>query len=331
MGEEAFYRGEAAAEGAGVDLELELGAFEGAGFGLEDVASEVGGVLDLEDDFLAELGDLAAGFDVVGAVAAVVADGGHEDDLLEVWDVHHFHVGCARVHAAGAAGWEAVYFVGDDFAVGGEAWVGEVGCVLGAVAEAERGVLLGGADEFALFPLAYAVFEIGCDEGVAGWVVDIEAEGECGAGEHGAAFGDDFAYFFGDFGGLFLASFLVHFEVVNDGAEEALDVGELATARGDLEIHLDEFDRCRVGFDHLPGEVFECGETQLVVCSFWLHRAGGLDLVVLGVAVVAGEGHDDYFAEVGNHCEEKTGDALEDLYVSIANSVQVLKGIVLVL
>jgi hypothetical protein len=49
------------------------------------------------------------------------------------------------------------------------------------------------------------------------------------------------------------------------------------------------------------------------VCSFWLDGAGRLDLVVLDVAVVAGEGHDDHLAEIGDRGEEQTGSALNTM------------------
>lgn len=308
--EEAFYCGEAPAQCARVDLELQLGTLEAACFGFEDVTGKVGGILYGKCDFLAELGDFAAGFDIVGAVAAVVTDGGHEDDLFEMRNVDHFHMRCAGVHAARTAGWEAVYFVGDDFTVCREARVGVVGRCFGGVAETEEGVLFRGADKLALLPFSYAVFEVGCDEGIAGRVIDIEAEGKCVAGEHGTSFGDDLGNLFGNFGRLLFAGFLVHFEVIHDGGKQTLDIRELAAAGGDLKIHFDELDGGGVGLDDLPRKVFEAGETKLVVCSFWLDGAGSLDLVVLHVAVLAGEGHDDNFAKVGDRCEKEAGDAL---------------------
>jgi hypothetical protein len=46
------------------------------------------------------------------------------------------------------------------------------------------------------------------------------------------------------------------------------------------------------------------------VRSFGLDGAGGLDFVVLEAAVLAGEGHDDDLAEVGDDGEEEPGDSL---------------------
>jgi hypothetical protein len=44
----------------------------------------------------------------------VVAEGAHDDDLLEVWDVDHLHVGRARLHAGRAGVVELVDLVLDD-------------------------------------------------------------------------------------------------------------------------------------------------------------------------------------------------------------------------
>lgn len=285
--EETFHGGEATAESARVDLELQLGALEGTGLALQDVAREVGGVGDREADDFALLGDLAARLDVVGAVAAVIADGGHDDDLLEVRDLDHLHVRGAGVHAAGARGGEAVDLVGDDLAVGGESRVVERGVGGPAVAEAEGGVLLGGAQELVLLPLADAVLEVRGDEGVAGGIVDVDAEGERVAGEHGAGLGDDLGDLGVDLGHLLLARLLAHLEVLDGGCKQALDVGELAAAGGDLEVELDELDGRGVGLDDLTAEVGERRQSQLVVCALRLDSAGGLDLVVLGAAVLA--------------------------------------------
>lgn len=221
LGEQALDGGEAAAQGAWVYVQLELGALEAAGLALEDVTGEVDDAVDLERDLLAVLGDLATGLDVVGAVAAGVADGGHEDDLLEVGDVDHLHVRRAGVHAAGASGWEAVHLVGDDVAVGGRAWLvawvvqRSVGAVIG-ISKAEGLVLLGRPGELVFLPLADTVLEVGRDEGVASGVVDVDSEGERFAGQHGLGFLDDLGNLFEDFGGLLLARLLAHFEVVND-------------------------------------------------------------------------------------------------------------------
>lgn len=315
LGEEALDGGEAAAEGARVDVQLELGALEPAGLALEDVAGEVDDAVDLEGDFLAVLGDLAAGLDVVGAVAAGVADGGHEDDLLEVGDVDHLHVRRARVHAAGAGGREAVHLVGDDVAVCGcarlVARVVERGIsgVVG-VAKAEGLVLLGRPGEFVLLPLADAVLEVGRDEGVAGGVVDVDAERERLARQHGLCLVDDLGDLVEDFGGLLLARLLTHLEVVDDAREQALDICQLAAAGGDLEVDLDELDSRGVGLDDLAGEVVERGQAQFVVCALGLDGAGGLDLIVLQAAVFAGKGHDDDLAEVGDDGKEKSCNAL---------------------
>lgn len=84
----------------------------------------------------------------------------------------------------------------------------------------------------------------------------------------------------------------------------------MALACGDLEVELDELDGGAVGLDYLAGEIVEGGQTELVVGALGLDGAGGLDLVVLEAAVRAGEGHDYYFAEVGDLGEEEAGDAL---------------------
>ena len=47
LGEEAFEGGEAAAESTGGEIEVELGAGQGAGFGFENVAREIFFVLHL--------------------------------------------------------------------------------------------------------------------------------------------------------------------------------------------------------------------------------------------------------------------------------------------
>lgn len=311
LGQKAFDGGEAAAQRARVDLELQLGALEGAGLALEDVTGEVGLAVDGEGDDFALLGDLAARLDVVGAVAAGVADGGHEHDLLEVGDVHHLHVRHAGVHAAGAGGREVVHLVGDDFTIGGEAGIGKGSCLAGvAVSEAEGFVLLGCARVLTLLPLAYTILEVGRDEGVAGGVVDIDAEGKRLAEEHCAALGDDLGDLGEDLGSLLLSCLLAKLEVVDDGGEEALNVGQLAAAGGDLEVQLDELDDGGVGLDDLAAKVGHLGQAKLVVCALGLDRAGGLDLVVLEAALFALEGRDDDFAEVGDRGEKDSGSAL---------------------
>lgn len=104
LGEKSLDGGESPTQSTGLDFKAEFGAFKGAGFGLEDVAGEVGDILYLKSDTLAFIRDGAAGFDLARGVAAVVANSAHDNDVFEVGDVDFLDVDGAVFGAAGAQG-----------------------------------------------------------------------------------------------------------------------------------------------------------------------------------------------------------------------------------
>lgn len=200
---------------------------------------EIGGVVDFEGNFFVFFGDFVVGFDVVGVVVVVVVDGGYEDDLFEVGDVDYFYVCCVRVGVVGVGGGEVVDFVGDDFVVGGEVGDGDGvvfvnggGGVVGG--EVEGSVLFWGVEVFVFFLFVDIVFEVGGDEGVVGWVVDVKVEGESVVSDYSVIFCNEFCDFGVDFGGVFFVLFLVYFEVVEDGGEEIFNICKLVLVGGDF-------------------------------------------------------------------------------------------------
>jgi hypothetical protein len=209
------------------------------------------------------------------------------------------------MHATWAGRGETVDFVGDDVAVGSQAlsWYCCIG-VARAVSETKRGILLGCTDELALLPLSNTIFQVWSDEGVSSRIIDIDSERERVAQKHGATLGDNLGDLHMHLRLLLFASLLTELQIVDDGGKKTFNICKLATAGRNLKVELDELDSSGVGLDDLALEVVEVGKTQLVMGTLGLEGSGGLNLVVLCVAVLAGKGHDDDFAEIGDRCEQ---------------------------
>ena len=130
--QQALDGGEAATKGPWLDGQIELGAEEGTTLGLEDVASEVLDLLDPQCDATTLSGYCSTSLDLVAPVCAglgemnkqsvdpltatELADGAHDDDLLEVRHVHHLHMRRTRSRAARAGCGEGVNLIWDDLA-----------------------------------------------------------------------------------------------------------------------------------------------------------------------------------------------------------------------
>ncbi|KAI6756579.1 hypothetical protein HG530_011177 [Fusarium avenaceum] len=291
---------------------------------LEDITAQIGAGLDIKDDLLALLGDLTTSLDIVGAVATVVANGRHEDDLLEVGNINHLHMSGAGAHAARACCGEAVNLIGDDIAIGSQARVQCFPSVGIGIGDTKSGVLLRSSGILVLLPLTNTILKIGCDEGVASRVIEPDTEGERLAVQHGATLGDDFGNLGVKLRNLLLSRLLSHLEIINDSSQKALNVCELATTGRNLKIQLDELDGGSIRLDNLSREVGKVCQAQFVVCSLGLEATGRLDFVVLEVAVFAGEGHDNDLAEVGDHSKKKSGHTLNPFRLNLLNGALVV-------
>lgn len=107
---EALHGGETATQCARLDGDFKLVAVERAGVGFEDIARKVDGVVNLEGDLLALVGNFATGLDIAGPVSAVVTVGTPEEDFLEIRNIHLLHVDEALLGAARAFGGKGVDF-----------------------------------------------------------------------------------------------------------------------------------------------------------------------------------------------------------------------------
>lgn len=73
---------------------------------LQDIPGKIAGVGDLEGDLLSQGGDGGTVLDLAGPVAAGIATGSHDDDLLEERDINHVHLADNGGVAVGAVGGE---------------------------------------------------------------------------------------------------------------------------------------------------------------------------------------------------------------------------------
>ena len=106
-----------------------------------------------------------------------------------------------------------------------------------------------------LLPLAHAVARVRGDERVACRVVDGDTEGERLASQHFSALSNNLLNLSVDLGFLFLALLLAECEVVDDGRQETLDVGELALAGGNLDVQLDKLNDGGIRLDNSALEI----------------------------------------------------------------------------
>lgn len=115
--QEAFDGREASSHCPGYHLDTNLVDLDATSLALEDISSQIHRLADIEVYLFAEAGDFAAGLDVGGAVVAVEAHDGGDDDLFEVRDVDELEVEVSGFRAAGARGREGVVVAGEDIDV----------------------------------------------------------------------------------------------------------------------------------------------------------------------------------------------------------------------
>lgn len=320
LGEETFEGGEAAAEGAGGEVEVDLGTRERACLGFKDVAGEILFVFDVEGDDAALGGDGAAGLDFValvylslarlrhtpgrGRTSAILAHCAHNNNLLEMRDIDQLHMSRAGPRATGTSSRERVHLIGSNLII-------NLLLVLPArVRQPQLLIHLRRAQVLCARPLPPSIIWLGLDPAVPRWVIDLQRERERAPFDHITTALDERLERRIVLGVVHLSLLLVGSEIVEDGGEEAFGVCELTALRRDLKVELVDAADAGFGFDELAVEVLFVFDEEGVDGAALLDHARGLDLRVLEVAVRAFEGHEHDLAEEGDAGEEEAGDTL---------------------
>lgn len=237
----------------------------------------------------------------------MIAHGAHQDYLLEVRNVDHLHVCSARLCASGTAGWERVDLVLHDIIVVYVVHHGRMGrghlrvhlrsvvlwsnfcggCLAVGVSKAQRLVLCGSS-----WVLVSGVFARREDSGrlnrrVAGRVVHGQLERQLLSARHLLECVDHTLQLLVDLWYHLFSLVLLLLQVLRNHGDDALDVSQLPSACGYLEIDVFDAENGSVTLDNLSAEVIGGFDSERESDTSLLYLASGLDLGVLKVAMRA--------------------------------------------
>jgi hypothetical protein len=318
LSKQALDGGESSSETAALDRQVELFTGQAAGVRLENVSAQVNLVLNRQLNALALFRNLATSLDVAVSVATAIhldplaslagnlttANGAEQQNLLEVGNVDRLAVDDARLIAGRALSGESVDLVVDDLRVESFALIGGGGLILRGIrviGNAQFFILFVGTEVFAALVLLGVVLTNGRgDPAVSSVVVQADGEGEAISFQNILQLVDNGLKSIMEFGGLLFAGGLIASETFVNLLNQTLNICQLTVARWRLNSQGINLECGDIALDDLLLHVVLVLDDDGVRATFLLDLTGGLDRVVLEVAVLAFEGLEDNITEVGN-------------------------------